>query len=175
VALEAADVEPGSVDLASLWHVLEHVEDPAAAIARVASWLTDGGALVVAVPNLASLQARLGGERWLHWDLPRHRTHFTPAGLERLLAAHGLRVERSAHVLLEHNPFGMWQSLVSRATREPTYLYRLLTRTARPRARDLAVTVAALPLLPAAALLEAAAGALRHGGTMAVVARKGSR
>ena len=113
--------------------MLEHVEDPAAAVARVASWLTDGGALVVAVPNLASLQARLGGERWLQWDLPRHRTHFTPAGLERLLAAHGLRVERTAHVLLEHNPFGMWQSLVSRVTREPSYLYRLFTRTARPR------------------------------------------
>lgn len=172
VALEAAEVVPGSVDLASFWHVLEHVEDPAAAVARVASWLTDGGALVVAVPNLASLQARLGGERWLQWDLPRHRTHFTPAGLERLLAAHGLRVERTAHVLLEHNPFGMWQSLVSRVTREPSYLYRLFARTAPPEVRDLAVTLAALPLAPVAALLEGVAGALGRGGTMTVVARK---
>lgn len=67
----------------------------------------------------------------------------------------------------------MWQSLVSRATREPSYLFRLLARTARPHPRDLAVTLAALPLLPAAALLEAVAGALRRGGTVAVVARKG--
>ena len=34
-----------------------------------------GGALVVAVPNTASLQARAFGDRWFHLDLPRHLVH----------------------------------------------------------------------------------------------------
>ena len=177
VALERATVEtarfaPGSLDAVSLWHVLEHVDDPGAALDDVARWLCPGGALLVGVPNLASLQARLAGERWYHLDLPRHRTHFTPAGVEALLAAHGFETVRTTHLLLEHNPFGMWQSLVNRATRTPNWLYHALKRNARFDAHDAAVTTAALPLLPLAVVLEALAGATRRGGAIAVLARR---
>ena len=89
VALEEAPIEPGSWEAVTLWHVLEHVEDPRAALERIAGWLSPGGTLLVGVPNLASLQARLGGERWYHLDVPRHRTHFTAQGLELLLGAPG--------------------------------------------------------------------------------------
>ena len=36
-----------------------------------------------------SWQARRFGSAWFHLDLPRHRSHFTAAGLERLLRAAG--------------------------------------------------------------------------------------
>lgn len=170
--LETASVEPGSLDVVSLWHVLEHLEDPNAGVREVARWLRPGGVILVGVPNLASLQARLGGARWYHLDLPRHRTHFTPAGLEVLLRRHGLQVRSVDHVLLEHNSFGMWQSLVNRVTRTPSYLYNLLKRNAPARSPDLAVTALAVPLAPLAALLELAAGLARRGGTIAVVARR---
>ena len=38
-------------------------------------------------------------------------------GLRRAAAPAGLEPVRARHVLAEHNPFGMWQSLVNRATR----------------------------------------------------------
>ena len=120
-------------------------------------------ASLVGVPNLASLQARVGGERWYHLDVPRHRVHYTPAGLEALLRSHGFAPAGTRHVLLEHNPFGMWQSLVSRFTRQPSYLYNLLKRNAPLRSPDLAITLAALPLAPLAAALELLAGARRTG------------
>ncbi len=170
--VETADVAPGSLEVVTLWHVLEHVADPGAALARVVGWLAPGGVLLIGVPNLAGLQARIGGERWYHLDVPRHRTHFTPAGIEALLGAHGLRVLRIRHVLLEHNPFGMWQSLVSRVTRQPSYLYHLLKRNAPWRSRDLAVTLAALPLIPVAGLAELAGGLAGRGGTIAVLATR---
>jgi SAM-dependent methyltransferase len=168
--ISEADVASGSLDAVTLWHVLEHVEAPGAAAARIASWLRPGGALLVGVPNLASLQARLGGERWYHLDLPRHRTHFTPSGLLALLRRAGLEPVSVHHVLAEHNPFGMWQSLVNRVTTTPSYLYNLLKRNADPVPADLAVTLLALPLVPAAAGLELAAGAFHRGGTVAVAA-----
>jgi hypothetical protein len=65
----------------------------------------------------------------------------------------------------------MWQSLVNRATRHPSYLYNLLKRNAPLSSPDLALTVAALPLAPLAFLLELLAGLLRRGGTVAVLAR----
>jgi SAM-dependent methyltransferase len=168
--ISEADVASGSLDAVTLWHVLEHVEAPGAAAARIASWLRPGGALLVGVPNLASLQARLGGERWYHLDLPRHRTHFTVPGLLALLRRAGLEPVAVHHVLAEHNPFGMWQSLVNRATTTPSYLYNLLKRNAGLAPADLAVTLLALPLVPAAAGLELAAGASHRGGTVAVAA-----
>jgi SAM-dependent methyltransferase len=170
--IEDAQVAPASIDAATLWHVLEHVEDPQAALRTVAGWLRPGGVLLVGVPNLASAQARLGGPRWYHLDVPRHRTHFTPRGLHALLRRTGLRAEVTHHVLAEHNPFGMWQSAVNRATRRPSYLYHLLKRDADLDARDLTATLAAVPLAPLAVAAELTAGVLRRGGTIAVLARR---
>src|SRR5436190_2159200 len=81
VQLEGLDLEPASQDAVVLWHVLEHLADPGEALRRIRRWLRPSGALVVAVPNLSSLQARIGGDRWFHQDVPRHRTQFSRAGL----------------------------------------------------------------------------------------------
>jgi predicted SAM-dependent methyltransferase len=177
VGVEEAEVEPASQDGVVLWHTLEHFDDPASALARINVWLRPGGAAVVAVPDLAGLQARIGGDRWFHQDVPRHRTHFTPVGLEALLERTGYRVERVRHLLVEQNPFGMWQTLLNQLTVERDFAYRLLKRdlgeAARPtRVRDLAVTALAGPLLAAVAIpLELAAGLAGRGGSMVVEAR----
>jgi SAM-dependent methyltransferase len=170
-SIEAAPIEPGSVDAVTLWHVLEHLDHPGDALTAIGSWLRPAGGLVVGVPNLASLQARLGGARWYHLDVPRHRVHFTVAGLHALLERSGFEVVATHHLILEHNPFGMWQSWISRITRHPSYLYNLLKRNAPVRSLDLGLTVALLPLAPVAAVLELAAAAAGRGGTVAVLAR----
>jgi SAM-dependent methyltransferase len=172
VGIADARIGPSSVDVVTLWHVLEHLDDPGAALDRVREWLAPSGGLVIGVPNLDSLQAHLGGQRWYHLDVPRHRVHFTTTGLCALLEAHRFSVEEVRHALLEHNPYGMWQTLVNHLTRRPSYLYNALKRNAPLRSRDMALTVAALPLLPLAAALELAAGAAGKGGTIAVLARR---
>jgi SAM-dependent methyltransferase len=171
-SIEEAAIEPASLDAVTLWHVLEHLDDPGAALTRVRGWLRPGGVLLVGTPNLASLQARVGGARWYHLDLPRHRTHFTARGLRTLLVRRGLAPLRTHQVLAEHNPFGLWQSVVSRATPTPSWLYLALKRAAPVRAADAVPTALALPLIPVAALVELAAGVAGRGGTVAVLARR---
>ncbi len=175
VTIEAAEIPAGSLDAVTLWHVLEHLADPGAALERIAGWLAPGGGLLVGVPNLASVQAQVGGERWYHLDVPRHRTHFTPAGLTRLLERSGLAPVAVHHLLLEHNPYGMWQSAVNRLTRDPSYVYNLLKRNAPPASRDLAISMLALPLAPLAVAAELAAGVAHRGGSIAVLARRPPR
>jgi SAM-dependent methyltransferase len=172
IGIESASLDAGSLDAVTLWHVLEHLADPAPAVARIHGWLAPGGGLLIGVPNLASVQARLGHDRWYHLDVPRHRTHFTPDGLKRLLNAAGFDVLEIRHRLLEHNPYGMWQSAVSRLTRHPSYLYNLLKRNAPLDPHDLAMTGLAVPLAPVAVLAELLAGLARRGGTVAVLARR---
>ena len=177
VSIDDAGLPAGSEDAVVLWHALEHLDDPAEALGRVHGSLRQHGALVVAVPNLASLQARIGGDRWFHQDVPRHRVHLTPAGATALLARTGFRVERVRHVLVEQNPLGMWQTMLNRLTRERDFAFRALKRDLGPgrgpsRARDWAVTLIAGPLLaPVAVVAELLAGLARRGGSIVVQAR----
>jgi SAM-dependent methyltransferase len=70
-------------------HSLEHVADPAEDLAAARALLRDGGLLLVSLPNFGSWQRRRFRARWFHLDLPRHRTHFSPRGLELLLRRQG--------------------------------------------------------------------------------------
>jgi hypothetical protein len=156
-----------------LWHVLEHMPVPAATLERVRGWLAPRGVVLVAVPNLDSLQARLAGPKWFHLDLPRHRTHFTARGIRELLARTGLEPVRVYHLVPEHNFHGMWLALLGRLGMTPGFPFHLLKRNVDMSARDIVLLLVAGPLLLLPALLlELLAAALRRGGTIAVVARR---
>ena len=71
-------------------HSLEHVVDPRLELRRVTAALRPGGRLAVIVPNWGSWQRRAFKERWFPLELPRHRTHFTAAGLRVALESAGL-------------------------------------------------------------------------------------
>ena len=172
VGIEDAQIDMGSLDAITLWHVLEHIDRPSAALERLRSWLRPDGVLLVGVPNLASVQAGLGRERWYHYDVPRHRVHFTVRGLTTLLAASGFTVLRTRQLLLEHNVFGMWESVMNRITTNPSYLYNVLKRNAPLRSRDLPISAVGIAGAPVAALAELIAGLSGRGGTIAVLARR---
>lgn len=61
-AYKTVAVEPGSMDLVTMYHVLEHIPDPADALLHCRTWLKDGGMLVVEVPNFTSVQQGPGNQ-----------------------------------------------------------------------------------------------------------------
>jgi hypothetical protein len=69
-----------------LWHVLEHLQRPAAVLEQAAAQLEPGGVVALAVPNPDSLQFRLLRGRWAHVDAPRH-LFLIPFGALRAQAA----------------------------------------------------------------------------------------
>ena len=159
-------------DAVVMWHVLEHMPDPGAAVRRAAGWLRPGGVLLVAAPNLASLQARVAGRDWFHLDLPRHRTHFTPAGLRACMRGAGVEPGRTWHLVPEHNFHGMWFALLTRLGMTPGFPFHALKRNVPLRPRDLALVAVAGPLLlPVAVVLELVACAARRGGTVVIAGR----
>lgn len=79
-------------DVATLYHVIEHLREPRAALGQVARLLRPGGLLVVATPNAGSLVARLLGERWAAFRMPDHCVLYSPGALVRLLEASGFDV-----------------------------------------------------------------------------------
>jgi len=165
--------EASGLDAAALWHSLEHLEDPAAALTRVRSWLRPDGFLLVGVPNISSIQAKIAGPLWFHLDVPRHRTHFSRKGLLALLDRAGFEVKAERHFVLEHNLHGMWFALLGRLGMAPGFPFHLLKRNVAARPRDLLLLVIAGPvLLLPAVVLEGIAALSRRGGTIAVVAQR---
>jgi SAM-dependent methyltransferase len=174
VTLEDAEFPAGEADAVVLWHVLEHLKDPHAALEQVRRWVDADGRLVVAVPNLGSLQARLGGDRWFHQDVPRHRTHFTVPGLKLLLQRTGFAPTGTRHVIMEQNWLGMWLTLLNPLTVDRDVPFRFAKRDLRYANRleaawdALISVVVGIPLIPIAVSLELAAGLARRGGTVVV-------
>jgi SAM-dependent methyltransferase len=69
--------------------VIEHLDDPVAALERCAALLAPGGVLCVVTPDPSSLTARLAGPRWWGY-LPAHTNLLPRATLRELLSAGGL-------------------------------------------------------------------------------------
>jgi SAM-dependent methyltransferase len=94
VNAELLDFRPAQrFRLASLFHVLEHLEHPGEAIDHVRECVLEpGGHVIIQVPNYGALDRRWFGARWFGLDVPRHLWHFTPAAIGRLLSTHGYDV-----------------------------------------------------------------------------------
>jgi GT2 family glycosyltransferase/SAM-dependent methyltransferase len=89
-----------SFDVITLWHVLEHVPDPAAALREVRRLLRPEGLLILAVPVADSWEARAFGANWAGYDVPRHMLTFTRASLERLLTQAGYEPTECPNVIV---------------------------------------------------------------------------
>jgi methyltransferase family protein len=158
------------------WHSLEHLPEPRAELDRAIDLLAPGAVITIAIPNSASLQARLFGDRWLALDLPRHLTHIPAAALTAHLRARGLAVERVSHWRGGQVVFGWAHGLVGLTPGRPS-LYDAVRRPAarfaaqddRRRLATLATAVAVAPLALLGALLEISLG---RGGSVYVEARR---
>jgi 2-polyprenyl-3-methyl-5-hydroxy-6-metoxy-1,4-benzoquinol methylase len=74
----------------TLWHVLEHIIDLNHTLDTLKSLLTKDGAIIIAVPNPGSYDAKHYKEYWAGYDVPRHLYHFTPESFKYLMKKHKL-------------------------------------------------------------------------------------
>jgi SAM-dependent methyltransferase len=97
IALEDTTLEGRRYDAVLLVDVLEHFDDPIAALERARAMLVPGGALLVVTPDPSSRVARLAGGRWWCY-LPAHYCLIPRKTLLDLLRARDL-------TLVEDVPF----------------------------------------------------------------------
>jgi len=77
-------------DVITLWHSLEHLRDPWAVVQSAARRLAPGGILLIAIPNIESLEFKIFKGRWKHVDAPRHLYFYPHESLSRLCRESGL-------------------------------------------------------------------------------------
>ena len=88
------DYQSDSLDVVTLWHVMEHLEHLNEMWETLHRILNEKGVLIVAVPNPESYDARKYKEWWAAYDVPRHLWHFSPSVMRRFGDKHGFVLEK---------------------------------------------------------------------------------
>ena len=105
--LTTAPIEPESCALITMYHVVEHLLDPAAYLRAASRLLHPNGRLIVQVPDRDCWEAAMLGENWTGLDVPRHIHVFRSSDLRRLLKFCGFAVVREKHFSLRDHPAGL--------------------------------------------------------------------
>jgi 2-polyprenyl-3-methyl-5-hydroxy-6-metoxy-1,4-benzoquinol methylase len=106
---------PNSFDTITLWHVLEHVHALHKTLDELIAALKPGGKLLIAVPNVESLDAQHYRQDWAAYDVPRHLYHFSASTMRRLLARHKLATQQVMSLPLD----AYYISMLSERNRSP--------------------------------------------------------
>jgi SAM-dependent methyltransferase len=83
-------IKNNSVDIITLWHVLEHVHTLNETLQLLKKILSEKGYIIIAVPNAESHDCKEYKNLWAGYDVPRHLWHFTQETMRALLYRNGL-------------------------------------------------------------------------------------
>ncbi len=166
--LSQAPLPNESCAAVTMFHVLEHLYDPASYIEAAHALLKPNGRLVVQVPNAACWQMLLLGESWSGVDIPRHLLNFRAKDLEILLDRCGFEVLRVKYFNLRDNPAGLATSLAPSLDPMARKIRRVPESSRAKLFKDLLYFCLVLLSLPFT-LIEAAC---RAGSTVMIEARK---
>lgn len=87
-----ADFQAAQFDIITLWHFLEHTQDPIQVIQSAKKWLKKNGIIIIEVPNFTGTDAQNQWDNWIGWQIPYHFYHFSPETLTKLLHLCGFTV-----------------------------------------------------------------------------------
>lgn len=94
-------LEDHSVDVITMWHVLEHVPDIEKQIKELKRLLKPSGTILIAVPNFNSFDAKHYGTYWAAYDVPRHLWHFSRTAMHKLFAREKLQVQKERPLVFD--------------------------------------------------------------------------
>lgn len=101
----------------TLWHVLEHLPGLEKQILKMISLLEEDGAIIVAVPNFKSHDAKYYKEFWAAYDVPRHLWHFSRTAIDELFKKYGMEVVETRPLLFD----SFYVSLLSEKYKESKF------------------------------------------------------
>lgn len=91
---EISSLENHSLDVITMWHVLEHVPDLEHQIQELKRLLKPTGTLIIAVPNFKSFDANHYKTFWAAFDVPIHFWHFSKKSIHLLFEKVDMKLEK---------------------------------------------------------------------------------
>jgi 2-polyprenyl-3-methyl-5-hydroxy-6-metoxy-1,4-benzoquinol methylase len=99
-------------DLVSYWHVYEHLVLPSSHSSKWSSLVKSGGWLIIEVPNISSIGAKICYSSWLGSDDVHHVNHQKPADIIRTLNSEGFIPVCIEGFSLKFSVIFMWSALL---------------------------------------------------------------
>jgi 2-polyprenyl-3-methyl-5-hydroxy-6-metoxy-1,4-benzoquinol methylase len=152
-------VNSDQYDVIGLWHVLEHLENPAIQLKEIHRLLKSNGKVLIGVPNFGSTEARLGKDGWFHLDVPRHLYHFNERSLSSILKEQGFKITKKQYFVPEYDFFSFVQTIQNRLGISMNLLYRTLrhgslnSNSGKTSLLDWLALIITTPLLSIASLI----------------------
>lgn len=95
------DIPDQSMDIITLWHVLEHIDNQEYILNLFHKKLNANGLLIIALPNHTSYDGKKYKEFWAAYDVPRHVYHFSKSGMEKLMNNNFWKIKKIRPLLLD--------------------------------------------------------------------------
>ena len=93
---DSKEIESQSLDVITMWHVLEHVPNLDEQITELKRMIKPDGTIIIAVPNFKSFDANYYKEFWAAYDVPIHLWHFSKTAIQKLVAKEQLELVQAA-------------------------------------------------------------------------------
>jgi 2-polyprenyl-3-methyl-5-hydroxy-6-metoxy-1,4-benzoquinol methylase len=91
-----------SFDVITMWNVIEHLADPRGALQSAYKLLRPKGLLVITTPNIDSWDARIFGNYWIGYELPRHYFVFSLKTLSEMISHENFTIVQTKCVFGSH-------------------------------------------------------------------------
>ena len=89
--LDQVPLSQGSMDVITMWDVIEHLPQPAEALKKAAFLLRPGGILALSTHIIDSWAVKLFG-RWYPFFMDMHLVHFSKETLKKMLSKQGFEI-----------------------------------------------------------------------------------
>lgn len=156
-------IQGAPFDLITLNHVLEHLPQPIHLLAELLnSNLSKDGLIYIEVPRANSWQSKIAGKNWMHWDIPKHLTHWTEEVLLGEMEKIGFSKKADRRFSIHLGLMGMVQSVMSNFRFRDNLVLRL------KRKKTVGLLLGIGFALPLAFLLEVFAVAFNRSGIIGV-------
>jgi len=157
---------PDCFDGVTLYGVLEHLRDPAPILREVHRVLKDTGILILAIPNLGSLQFKVFRERWAGLRVPVHLYNYSSDTITKLLDKYDFTIKHISYFSFRYNPFSLICSLLPGF--DPQLMKVMESEGKNPLGKKVLYFFLQMFVLPVTTI----ESLLRRGATMNVYARK---
>lgn len=160
-------------DIVTVFHVLEHLQNPIDYINDINRILKPNGFLIIEVPNLSSLCYSIFKLHWFAFALPHHISFFKLEVLNKILKKHGFIIKKISHFSLEYSLFTWLQSGFNLLLNDNDHFFNFLERKYTPSIFRLSSYILlSLPLLLFSLILSIFAAIIKRGDVVRLICIK---
>jgi len=108
--LKESGLTADSFDVITMWHVLEHLDNPAQLLMEAHRILKSNGVLIISTPNTDSVGFKYGRQNWFHLDSPRHIILYNRKSVALLLTKSKFKIKSFKNIFYDF-PLDLFWSL----------------------------------------------------------------